>query len=473
MPIFFAQKGQRAVLKAVTGVALLMVILVGLATSGALSNTQNDKASYVMAPIERGDIRSTLSATGSLNALVTVKVGSQLSGQISELLVDFNDKVVQGQVIATLDSSTFASQVRQAEAALDIARATAAVARAALDKSTVEVVTSAKGIAAATARVKAANVRAGDRKRDLERKSTLANRATLPQSAAERAEAEYEAAVAMMQETEAQNAVGESTRAAAELAREMAAANVELSDAQVRQQAETLEQARIALERSIIRSPIDGIVISRDVDPGQTVAATLEAPTLFTIAHDLGRMQVHARVDEADIGRIKEGQRAMFTVDAHPARTFNGIVSEIRKAPLLVQNVVTYTVVLEAENPDLVLLPGMTAVLQVIVKDATNVLKIPNAALRFTPTEAARGNPSSEATKPQGGNVATVWTVGEGGQPVPVEIGLGQSDDNTTEVVHGALEAGQQVIVGTDFSEERTSLLSWALLPWGLLPWGS
>jgi HlyD family secretion protein len=182
---------------------------------------------------------------------------------------------------------------------------------------------------------------------------------------------------------------------------------------------------------------------------------------LFTIAHDLGRMQVHARVDEADIGRIKEGQRAAFTVDAHPGRTFNGIVSEIRKAPLLVQNVITYTVVLEAENPDLVLLPGMTAVLQVIVKDVTNVLKIPNAALRFTPTEAARGNPASAATGPQAGNVATVWVVGEGGGPVPAEIGLGQSNDNATEVVQGALEAGQQVIVGTAFSEERTSILPW------------
>jgi HlyD family secretion protein len=449
------------VLKAVTGVVLLMVISIGLATSGALSNIGGDKSSYVMASVERGDMRTTLSATGSLNALVTVKVGSQLSGQISELLVDFNDKVVKGQIIATLDSSTFASQVREAEAALDIARANAAAARAALDKSTVEVVVSAKGIAAATARVKAANVQAGDRKRDLKRKSTLAERATLPQSAAERAEAEYEAAVAMMQETEAQREGGESAHAASELARQMAASNLELSEAQVRQQAATLEQARIALERTVIRSPIDGIVISRDVDPGQTVAATLEAPTLFTIAHDLGRMQVHARVDEADIGRIKEGQRATFTVDAHPGRTFYGVVSEIRKAPLLVENVITYTVVLEAENPDLVLLPGMTAVLQVIVEDVKNVLKIPNAALRFTPTEAVQGNSASAATGPQAGSAATVWTIGEGGQLVPVEIGLGQSDDNAAEVVHGALEAGQQVIVGTAFSEERSSLLPW------------
>jgi HlyD family secretion protein len=449
------------VLKAVTGVVLLMVISIGLATSGALSNIGGDKSSYVMASVERGDMQTTLSATGSLNALVTVKVGSQLSGQISELLVDFNDKVVKGQIIATLDSSTFASQVREAEAALDIARANAAAARAALDKSTVEVVVSAKGIAAATARVKAANVQAGDRKRDLKRKSRLAERATLPQSAAERAEAEYEAAVAMMQETEAQREGGESAHAASELARQMAASNLELSEAQVRQQAATLEQARIALERTVIRSPIDGLVISRDVDPGQTVAATLEAPTLFTIAHDLGRMQVHARVDEADIGRIKEGQRATFTVDAHPGRTFYGVVSEIRKAPLLVENVITYTVVLEAENPDLVLLPGMTAVLQVIVEDVKNVLKIPNAALRFTPTEAVRGNSASAATGPQAGSAATVWTIGEGEQLVPVEIGLGQSDDNAAEVVHGALEAGQQVIVGTAFSEERSSLLPW------------
>jgi HlyD family secretion protein len=445
------------VFKAVTGVALLIVVLAGLATSGALANRKDETSSYVLAPVERGAIRSALSATGALNALVTVKVGSQLSGQIAELLVDFNDKVAQGQVIATLDSSTSASQVREAEAALGIARANAAVARAALDKASVEVAMTARGIAAATARVKAANVRAGDRKRDLERKSTLVDQATLPQSAAERAEAEYEAAVAMMQETEAQRESGESMRVAAERARDMAAATLELSNAQVRRHAEALEQARIALERTVIRSPIDGIVISRDVDPGQTVAATLEAPTLFTIAHDLSRMQVHAHIDEADIGRIEEGQRALFTVDAYPGRTFTSVVSEIRKAPLLVQNVVTYTVVLEAENPGLVLLPGMTAMLRIIVKDVANALKIPNAALRFTPPEGAA---AAEATGPQADAVATVWTPGEDGRPTPVEIALGESDDTATEVAQGALEAGQQVIVGA-VAEERASLLPW------------
>jgi HlyD family secretion protein len=269
----------------------------------------------------------------------------------------------------------------------------------------------------------------------------------------------------MMQETQAQRESGESTRTAAELARDMAAANLELSNAQVRRHSEALEQARIALERTVIRSPINGIVISRDVDPGQTVAATLEAPTLFTIAHDLGRMQVHARVDEADIGRIREGQRARFTVDAHPGRTFTGIVSEIRKAPLLVQNVITYTVVLDAENPDFVLLPGMTAVLQIIVKEATNVLKVPNAALRFTPSEAAGEHPASAAAStargPQAGAAARVWTLGVDGQLTPLEVALGESDDTGTEVFDGVLKAGQQVIVGAAFSEERTSLLPW------------
>jgi HlyD family secretion protein len=268
-----------------------------------------------------------------------------------------------------------------------------------------------------------------------------------------------------MQETEAQRESGESMRVAAERARDMAAATLELSNAQVRRHAEALEQARIALERTVIRSPIDGIVISRDVDPGQTVAATLEAPTLFTIAHDLSRMQVHAHIDEADIGRIEEGQRALFTVDAYPGRTFTSVVSEIRKAPLLVQNVVTYTVVLEAENPGLVLLPGMTAMLRIIVKDVANALKIPNAALRFTPPEGAATAPGPQATLhatgPQADAVATVWTPGEDGRPTPVDIALGENDDTATEVVQGALEAGQQVIVGAAVAEERASLLPW------------
>ena len=420
-------------------------------------------SAYITAPVERSDIRATLSTTGTLSALVTVKVGSQLSGQISELLVDFDDTVVKDQPIAILDSSTFASRVREAEAALDVAHAKAAIASATLDKATIEVTRAAKGIAAATARVEAANVQAEDRKREFVRKSTLVDRATLPQSAAERAKAEFDTAATMIRETGAQREVWEATCAAAESARKIAAASFKLSEAQVRQQAATLEQARIALERTVIRSPIDGIVISRDMDRGQTVAATFQAPTLFTIAHDLGRMQVHARVDEADIGRIKEGQQATFTVDAYPGRIFKGVISEIRKASLLVQNVVTYTVVLEAENPDLVLLPGMTAVLQVIVKDIKNALKIPNAALRFTPSETARGKPASAGNKPEEGNVATVWTLEEGGQPVPVEIGLGQSDDTTTEVVHGALEPGQPVIIGTAYSEEQTPLMPWGL----------
>src|SRR5712672_79032 len=193
-------------------------------------------------------------------------------------------------------------------------------------------------------------------------------------------------------------------------------------------------------------APIDGIIIKRDVNPGQTVAVSLEAKTLFKIANDLREMEVHGKIDEADVGQLKVGQTAQFTVDAYPDRTFNGQVLQIRKAPEVVQNVVTYTTIVSAPNPDLLLLPGMTAQLRIVVSDTGGILKIPSQALRFRPNGAGPG--SSKAS-------ATVWLVGDDGRPNPVAVKLGASDDNSAALLEGPLNEGQQVIVGIANSQKQ------------------
>jgi HlyD family secretion protein len=202
----------------------------------------------------------------------------------------------------------------------------------------------------------------------------------------------------------------------------------------------------------VLRAPIDGIIIKRDVNPGQTVAVSLEAKTLFKIANDLREMEVHGKIDEADVGQLKVGQTAQFTVDAYPDRTFSGRVLQIRKSPEVVQNVVTYTTIVSAPNPDLLLLPGMTAQLRIVVSDTRGILKIPSQALRFRPKDA--GPASTHQSEDQAAS-ATVWLIGDGGRPTPVAVRLGVSDDNSAELLEGALADGQQVIIGIANSQKQ------------------
>ena len=222
---------------------------------------------------------------------------------------------------------------------------------------------------------------------------------------------------------------------------EIAQAQLANAAAVIRQKVAALEQAQVDLDRTEIRAPADGVVISRKVEAGQTVAASLQAPTLFTLADDLTRMQVETRVDEADVGRVRVGQTAWFSVDAYPGRRFTGEVVSIRKAPRTRQNVVTYTVIVNAANLDLALFPGMTAVVRVAVDEARNVLLIPNAALRY------RAEDSAEQDDPPPGR-ARVWSMRPDGEPVPVEIGVGASDNVATAMTAGALTEGQALVVG-------------------------
>jgi HlyD family secretion protein len=424
-----------------------MLVVVGAVLAALGSGAE---VSYLTEPVERGDLRTTVTATGTLNAVVTVKVGSQLSGQIAELPADFNDEVKKGQPIAKLDPQTFAARAREAEAALDVAKATVAIERASVDKAAAEEANARAALAVAEARSEGARVKADDAQRELQWRRSLLERATVAQSDVDRALADSRSADALLRATEGELEVQKSAIRAAAASRAMAEADLQHARAAVKQHAAALDQAEVELGRTVIRAPIDGVIIGRDIDRGQTVAAAMEAPTLFTIAQDLRQMEVHAKIDEADIGRIIVGQRAGFTVDAYPEREFVGTVAQIRKAPEVTQNVVTYTVLISADNPDLLLLPGMTAIVQIAVKEVQNVLRLPNAALRFHPPNetAVRAEAAAGADAVDRGTPAMVWVLDDARHATPVQIAIGDSDARATELVAGPLAEGEQVIVG-------------------------
>jgi HlyD family secretion protein len=387
---------------------ILALIVIGAAAIYIFADRDEENATFRSAPIERGPIMSTVSSTGTLNAVITVQVGSQVSGQIKELLADFNSEVREGQIIARIDPENFEARVRQAEAELAVSKSNVSTQRAAVERAKAELQNSRSALDAAKAQTEKARVGAKDAKRDLNRKQTLHKGSIISESEKDKAVAVYDQAVAQLNaayaEEQAQGSVVRSRGATLKMSK----AQVEYALAQVQQREAALHQNKVDMEHTIIRSPVDGVVIERSVDVGQTVAASLQAPTLFTIAQDLRKMQVDTNVDEADIGRIRLRQRVTFTVDSFPGQEFKGFVKQIRKAPESVQNVVTYTVVVSADNPDLRLLPGMTANVQIVVNERAETLKVANAALRF--------RPSGVGTDRSEGAVAAGRPVGRGPQ---------------------------------------------------------
>jgi HlyD family secretion protein len=373
------------------------------------------ESAYVTMPVQRGNVTQVVSSTGTLQAVITVLVGSQISGTIDKLFADFNTKVKAGEVVAQLNQDKF-------KAAVDQARANLLAAESNLAKAKVSVV---------------------DAHRTLERNRELRKRDLMPQSELDAAQTAYDAALAQ----------------------------VEVNKAQSAQAQAGLNQATVDLNNTVIRSPVDGIVISRNVDVGQTVAASLQAPTLFTIANDLAKMEVHTNVDEADVGNVTEGQEVSFTVDAFPARRFKGRVHQVRNAPTVVQNVVTYDAVVRIDNKEQLLKPGMTANVQFLVNRREDVLTIPNMAIRFKPPEQkdeaqellrreqTRAAPTIGARKTsrspggggggggRGGRRITLYVL-SAGKAEPVEVQLGITDGSKTEVRDGELKENDPVIIG-------------------------
>ena len=382
--------------------------------------------SYRLAKVERGALTAVVSATGSLTPVTSVQVGSQVSGQIKELFVDFNSPVKQGQLIARIDPESFQLKVRQAEADLEAARAT--------------LLTQEAGVGAQRAMVSREEVNLADVKRDFERKELLHAQQFISGAERDRAQAVYNQAQESVKTAKAQLAVAE--------------AQARNAEALVKQRQSQLAQARVDLDRTAIRSPVDGVVIKRSVDAGQTVAASLQAPELFIIAKNLTDMQVYAQIDEADVGRIRVGQPATFTVDSFPGRTFSGEVREVRKSAQVVQNVVSYTVVVSAPNPDQLLLPGMTANVRVVTDQRQSTLRVPNAALRFRPVGTADAKGASNAAP---GNQSASAAAAPGGAGGGAPGGAGQQlrERLVTEL---KLDAAQQARLEPLFAELRQKM---------------
>jgi HlyD family secretion protein len=447
-------------------IAILLIaglgsVAVGLGYSASLHRAAD--GGYLTAPTEIGNVVTTVSATGRVDAVVTVDVSSQLSGLVEEVFVDFNDEVTKGQPLAKLDQQGFQATVREAEANLAVAEVDVQAKRVAVDRAVNSYQRSKAEAKVYTAQTARARADYGNAKRELERKEALTSKGHISESDVDGARAEYEGALAGLQAAKAEQVVHEEKIKEGESELQQATAEVRSALAAVPQKEAVLSQAKVELERSIIRSPIDGIVIKREVEPGQTVAASLEAPILFTIAQDLRQMEVHAKVDEADIGEIQVRQRVTFTVDAFPRQSFSGVVAQVRKAPEVVQNVVIYTVVIATENPDLLLLPGMTVLAEIVVRESGETLTVPNAALRFNPPEdvvrEAEDQASSSIAISARGQKATVWVLDESGTPAPVSVMTDMTNGIVTEVTSGALTVGQQLIVGEAPTEDGRSFL--------------
>jgi HlyD family secretion protein len=400
---------------------ILGVAAIGLAIGGYMFFNGERKAPvrYRTAAIERGSVVSSVSATGTINPVVSVQVGTQVSGMIKSLHADYNSQVKAGDKVATIDPEPFKARRDQAAGNLEMARSNVARSKADL----------------------------AQRKRELDRVRSLVAQEFVSQN-------DVDVALTNYQSAEAQ---------------------VRVSEAQVKQAEAALNAADLELKYTVIRSPVDGVVVARNVEVGQTVASSFATPNLFLIALDLTKMQVDTNVSESDIGGITEGKEAAFTVDAYPGVRFEGVIRQVRLAPINVQNVVTYNVVVAVDNKDLRLKPGMTANVSIIVAQKDQVLKVPNAALRFSPPQGERPEGVSGGGKPvsadagaggyakdssagSGGLTRKVWKLGVTGELEPVAVHTGISDGVSTEVLDGPVADGDMVVVGIETARgERRS----------------
>ena len=395
-----------------------------------------------------GDIDVAVSATGNPNAVVTVQVGSQVSGTILALYADFNTKVTKGQLIARIDPAALQAKVDQGQANLDAARSGVANAEAGVQKAQAGIQAAKASVAAAAANVVKTKVAAQDAKVKSDRRVQLAAEGVFSKEDVDTAVATYNTAAADQDAIVAQQRAAEDNVKVAQAELKVANTQLTASQAQVKQFEAALRSTQIDLDHTFIKAPVDGVVVARHVDVGQTVAASLATPTLFEIAQDLTKMQVDTNVSEADVGRVRVGQVGTFTVDAYPGQVFKGAVTEIRKAPINVQNVITYDVVIGVSNPDLKLFPGMTANVKILVNQRPDVLKVLNAALRYRPASATP--PPAAATKAgRKGAVPeqAVYDLDANNQQQRVVVTTGESDGTYTEVTNGVLKDGDRVIV--------------------------
>jgi HlyD family secretion protein len=448
----------------------LIVVVVAAVAAVKVRKAFVPSVEYFTAPVEKGPLQKIISATGTVQTVVTVPVGSQVSGQVQELFADFNSVVKRGQLLAKLDP-------RNLESAVANSRAQLAAAQARVRSAEAEIKTHSANLNSSRANLQGALVSRENAKLQLDRANQLNQRGLQAKNDYDTSKANYDSAVARYDQAAASLEQVEAQAASTEAQIAQAKAGLQQAEAD-------LGRAQVNLEYANIFSPVDGIVISRDVDVGQTIAASMSAPTLFNIATDLSQMQVKASIDEADIGSISEKAKVTFTVDAYPTNGFEGKIAEIRLNPQTVQNVVTYSVILSIQNRELRLKPGMTANIKIMVASMDDVLKVPNAALRYhlpgTPAPSFGAtlavSTNSKAIAKAGSGVSLPqapgqrWNPGEklrfatfdpvqnhdgrvfvldsGRKTVERKIVLGLSDGAMTQVISGDLKPGEEVVVG-------------------------
>jgi HlyD family secretion protein len=415
-------------------------VLVALIAVAALFYFGQSRApEYATARVDRGDIDSTVTTTGNLNAENTVQVGSQVSGNIIALYADFNTKVKKGQLVAKIDPAPFKASLDQANATLNAAKAAVVTAQATLAKSQSDLASAQANVASQKANLVKAKSGVDLARMENERRKNLVKTGSTSQEDADTAQANYDQALASVDAAQAAVNASEASAESAGKGVDVARTQLDGAGAVVAEDRAILAQAQLNLDHTRILAPVDGTVQSRNMDVGQTVAATFQAPVIFLIAKDLTKMQVDTNVDEADVGPIRLNQPASFTVDAFPGQIFRGRVAQIREAPINVQNVITYDVVVAVSNPELKLFPGMTANVTILTGHVSNALRIPKAALRFHPRAGSKPPPAQQQT---------VYVLDPHGQPEPVQVKTGLSDANRVEAAAGNLTEGQEVITG-------------------------
>lgn len=380
-------------------IGIAIVIVLGIVAFFAFRKKENG-LNFRTEKISKGDIVEMVTASGNVNAVTTVLVGTQVSGTIKTIYADFNSPVKKGQLIAQIDPAIFEAQVEQARANLFSAKAN-------LEKADASFI---------------------DAKRTMERNKALFSKDLIARSEVDTAETNYETAKAQ----------------------------INASKAQVAQSEASLKVAETNLRYTRIISPVNGIVVSRNVDVGQTVAASFQTPTLFTIAQDLTKMQIDTNVAEADIGKVKQGQDVEFGVDAYLGVIFKGKVSQVRNAPINVQNVITYDAVILVGNPELKLKPGMTANVSIIISAKKDVLRIPNAVLRFSMPDKDKDKNKKAQQKGQGQKGAGVWIISDG-KPKRLPVSTGVSDGSYTELISGEIKEGQEVVVESLKTKQKSA----------------
>ena len=467
-------------------IAFGLVMLAGI-LAFSMRTQKSSSAEFFTSRVEAGALRNVVNATGVVQTVVTVQVGSQVSGQVEELYADYNSVVKRGQLLAKLDPRNFQAQVENA-------RANVAAGQARVRSAEAELKTQAANLQSAKANLEAARVARDNTATLFQRASELSKSGVVSKNDydnakanADSAQAKFEQAQAAIDQVEAQS--------------NASAAQLEQVKAQLEQAQADLNRAQLNLDYCNIYSPVDGVVISRNIDVGQTIAASLQSPTLFSIANDLSRMQVNASVDEADIGNISDQADVKFTVDAYPNDIFRGKISEIRLSPQTVQNVVTYSVILSIENSELRLKPGMTANITITVDQRDNAVKVPNAALRYTPPGTHREDlrpergtfagvshtePEQPAERRQASEAApphlapgqkwdpsekirfvqpkrtvqrpgAVFVLNAERKPELRKVILGITDGSATELVSGELKPGDSVIIGDSTQAANTA----------------